>query len=186
MGAQHLRAHTAPQAVGSDQGSPLELGIVLASDVHRGFGQFVRRQPCTEVDAHTGLRLYRLEQHAVQVGTVDGGIGLTIAGPDHGAQAQLPERLAAVCIAHLQVFGEGGSGVQWSHQAPFVEHTHRVGPQLQARPHLTQCTRLLQQVHRHTGPCQRQRASQTSNATASDHHVLCHGRALCPRDRTGP
>ena len=182
--AQHLRPHTAPQAVAANEGLPLQRRVAFGRHLH-GIGRLlISGHARVEVQAHTGFLLDGAQQQAVQVGAVQGGVGLGVAGQGHGTQAQLPQPLAAVCIAHPQQLGKGGAGLQLVRQAPGMQHAHRIGPQLQARAHFAKGAGLLQHVHRNPGPGQRQRAGQTPNAATGDHHMFIHGKRLCrPRAR---
>ncbi len=110
----------------------------------------------------------------MQVGPVQGGIGLAMACDRHAAQTQLPEIGTAVGIAHMQRFRECGAGLQGIAQAPIGQHPRGIGSELQPSSHLAERRRLLQQHARYTLTSQRQGTGHAADTATGDDHLLVH------------
>ena len=176
--AQQLAAHQAPQAVGANQGLALQIqtgGTVQAHAVGvlvEGDGALVQLQFHAIGFEHTR------QQHLVQVGTVDAGVGRAVALLHRRPQGQRAEHRATGGAARLQPLGEGGKAAQRRVQAPALQDARDIRPHLDAGPNLAKGAGAFDQLHRPLGLRASQRCGQAAYAAPGDQYVLRHAPIL--------
>ena len=117
-------------------------------------------------------RLHRRVQQSLQIGTVDGGVRRAIQRLRPSSQTQSPQHLAAVGITGLQALGKSRHLRQCAAQTPSMQHTRHIGPHLDARPHLAQLGRTLEQLHRQALARTGQSGGQTADTAPCDQDLL--------------
>ena len=115
---------------------------------------------------YTVLTLHFFQQHAMQIGAVYRGVGGTVTQPELGIKMQHAQHAAIECIAHTQHLRERCHLLQRIAQAPALEHTHHIRPQLDARTDLGPGIGLFNHAGRNLLACQRQCGSEPANAAA--------------------
>ena len=81
---------------------------------------------------HLGPQSHTVQQHAVQIGTVQGGVGCAIALLAAAAQAQTGQLASAGGAAHQQLVRESRQALQRLAQTPALQDAGGVGAELKA------------------------------------------------------
>jgi hypothetical protein len=131
-------------------------------------GVLVLGDGVAQVELHGRVVLHGLQQQAVQIGAVDGGVGRAVAAHRGLAQRQRGEHTAVHGAAHLQVLRKGGHSVQRRLQAPGLQATHGVGAQLHASAHLGKLHCALEEPHLPPGARGGQCGCQPTDAASGD------------------
>ena len=111
---------------------------------------------------------------AMQVGTVDGGVGRAVALYRGGAQGQRSQLMARECAANLQPLRKYRHILQRPLQTPSLQAAHHIGPQLHACTHLGECGGALIQPHLPPRARCTQGGCQTANAAPRDQQLFSH------------
>ena len=104
---QQLAAHPAPEAVAAEQRGGLVAAAVLGPQPDAGIILFESMQALAQPAIDLTAALQLAQQDLVQVGTVDGRVGLAVALLYRCAQGQAAELIARTGVAHAQALGEG-------------------------------------------------------------------------------
>ena len=136
----------------------------------------------TRIQLHGGVVLQGLQQQAVQVGAVDGGIGGAVALHGGRAQRHRGQGVAAQRATHLQLIRKSRHRLQGPLQAPGLQAPHGVRPQLHTRAHLAELRRTLVQPHIPPCTCRTERSRQPPDAATGHQYLLVHANE--PRNRS--
>ena len=178
---QQLATHPAPEAVAAQQRASLVTAAVLGlqPDAVRILLESLQALAQPAIDLAAALQL--AQQDLVQVGAVDGRVGLAVALLHRGTQCQAAKLGARAGVAHGQALGKCRHLAQRRQQAPVMQHAHRVGAELDAGSDLGEGLGLLEQCHLQPGTLRHQGRAQARHA-ATDHQQIIHGPIVPDRD----
>ena len=172
--AQQLCTDAAPQAIGPQQGIAFHVLATAGAHRHHALGVGEAVDCVVQMKLRVGVFANGGQQQAMQVGTVDGGVGRAVALYRGGAQGQRSQLMARECAANLQPLRKYRHILQRPLQTPSLQAAHHIGPQLHACTHLGECGGALIQPHLPPRARCTQGGCQTANAAPRDQQLFSH------------
>ena len=126
------------------------------------------------------MQTHGVEDRLQQVRALDHRIVILEAGAKAGSQRNARHFLAGEAVAHDQVVGKHGAGIDRLGQAEQLEHAEHVGPELDAGAGFAKIRGRLEHVHAMPLARERQRGSQAADAAAGDEYGQFRFRHVAP------